>query len=759
MLDPKKLMRYRATVWATLTALSLNCLIGGSAAADLVAPERETSPSGFSIESRLGAEPEWETTPSQSAAPSNVWDAAMNWAQEQLTLSNDTYFNSRTFSSTYDDLWWLKSIQAPEAWGLSAGSGVTVAVVDTGIDYNHEDLSGNVWTNAGEIAGNGLDDDGNGFVDDWRGWDFANGDNDALDDNGHGTHVAGIIGALKDNGKGIAGVAPNAKIMGVKVLDKSGSGTFDNIVKGIKYAADRGARVINLSLGAVFNYSLDYIKTYYASYFEAILKPMQDVIAYATGRGSLVVAASGNSGVDVNRTAPAGFTDTLSVGATTPTGGKAYFSNSGQTLDITAPGWDVLSLKAAGTNLGTAAGTGYTRLSGTSMATPMVSGVVALLLAQDPTLDIAGIERRLKFSAKDLGAAGFDTSFGYGQVDALNAITHDYYADGKVKTLWLLAPDAKGMVRYDYDAAGKVVSSIDAAGRKHTSEYDSKGNKIERYPSGRIKTMTDSSTGTVYEYFDEDLDGKGAQRVSRSTDKDGVRTDYTYWSGTTVVKTKKIYDKSGRLVRSETYDSYARLTTAVEGVLKTSWTYWGTTAQVRSVKKFENDQVARIETYDESGQLRSLTVVTGTRKVETIYSALGQVQQISVWENSLLSSVNRYYANGLKSYEAVYLNGVLVRSGSYDDQGRLRVLLVIEGSRKTETTYYASGKVRQVAESQNGQRTSITQYYESGVMSYLVLYQSGRVVSETFYNTDGTVRRTKTYAQPSAPAPVSSIKK
>ncbi len=737
------LRRCKPMIFSVLVCALFDFSQAGPAMADLLAPDAPSQPSGFSIEDRQGAPLEWETVPAESAE--SVWNRAADWAKEQLTQSDDAFFNTRTLNSAYDDLWWLKAIQAPAAWGLSTGRGVTVAVVDTGIDYTHEDLSGNVWTNVGEIAGNGIDDDGNGYVDDWRGWDFANNDNNATDDQGHGTHVAGIIGAAAGNGKGIAGVAPDSKILGVKVLDKTGSGSFENIVKGIRYAVDMGARIINLSLGAAFNYTLDYIRTNFSGYYEAFLQPMQTAIQYAAGKGAVVVAAAGNSAIDVNRTAPAGFTETISVGATTPTEGRAYFSNTGQTLDLSAPGWDVLSLRAAGTSLGTAVDAGYTRASGTSMATPMVSGVIALLLAQDPDLNIEGIERRLKYSAKDLGGSGFDTSFGYGQVDALNAVTHDYFADGKLKTLWLLAPDAQNMVRYDYDAQGRVISSVSADGKKHMTEYDSAGNRIERFPNGRIKTRTDAVTGTIYEYLDEDLDGLGTQRVFRSTDVDGTKKEYTYWYKTTTVKTRKTYDASGKLIQSEGYDSIGRLTSTESGADRTEYTYWGATSTVRTLRTKKNSVLTQTDSFDSNGRLTSRSVYSGTDRTDTSYYLSGLAREVTLYKNSIRASVTRYFESGVKSFWAVYENGQLALSESYDAEGRLRVKTLISGTLKTETTYYLSGKPRQVSVWKGSLRDSVTQYYESGIISYLALYQNGRIASETFYKTDGKVQRSKTY--------------
>jgi len=177
------------------------------------------------------------------------------------------------------NLWGNDLVNAPEVWARGyTGQNVVVAVLDTGVDSNHSDLAGNIWTNAGEIAGDGIDNDRNGFVDDIRGWDFAYNDNGPRDVDGHGTHVAGTIAGLND-GVGITGVAYNAKIMPVKVLSNRGSGSSSDMAAGIRYATDNGADVINLSLGGPYPSST-----------------LRNALQYAQDRGVVVVMASGNEG-------------------------------------------------------------------------------------------------------------------------------------------------------------------------------------------------------------------------------------------------------------------------------------------------------------------------------------------------------------------------------------------------------------------------------------------------------------------------------
>ena len=259
--------------------------------------------------------------------------------------------------------WNLNSIHAPEAWARGfTGEGIVAAVVDTGVDLAHPELVSSLWVNADEIPGNGRDDDGNGFIDDHRGWDFAGGDNDPTDQNGHGTHVAGTIAAAND-GQGATGVAPGVTIMPVQVLAANGSGSTSSVAAGIRYAVDNGADLINLSLGGGFS--------------SAILSALQ----YAAEHAVTVIAASGNRGAaspDYPAAHSATLSNLLSVEAHTAADAKATFSNGAVgAVQVAAPGGDIYS---------TLAGGGFGRLSGTSMATPHVTGLAALALSANPSL-------------------------------------------------------------------------------------------------------------------------------------------------------------------------------------------------------------------------------------------------------------------------------------------------------------------------------------------------------------------------------------
>lgn len=260
--------------------------------------------------------------------------------------------------------WGADMIKAPSAWAKGyTGQNVVVAVIDTGVDLNHEDLKDNIWTNSKEIDGNGQDDDGDGYIDNIHGWNFANNNNNVMDNNGHGTHVSGTI-AGERNDKGVTGIAYDAKIMPVKVLDSNGSGSPENVAKGIRFAADSGANVINLSLGSSYLY-----------------KDIESAIEYANGKGSVVVMAAGNDGGSTPEY-PARHAKNwgVAVGAVDKNNKMANFSNrsgSEKLSYVTAPGVDIYS---------TLPNNSYGVYSGTSMAAPHVAGVVALMLSANRNL-------------------------------------------------------------------------------------------------------------------------------------------------------------------------------------------------------------------------------------------------------------------------------------------------------------------------------------------------------------------------------------
>jgi len=283
--------------------------------------------------------------------------------------------------------WGNDMVNAPEAWARGyTGQGVTVAVIDSGVDISHQDLSNNIWGNTGEIAGNGIDDDGNGYTDDVYGWNFGIGQNNnnvlpgtSSSGQGHGTHVAGTIAAA-NNGIGMTGVAYNSRIMAIRMGDVDSQGRFTNggnLAQAIRYAVDNGARVINMSLGWSDSTAL------------------RDALAYAASRNVITVSAAGNSSLSSPGT-PAYYATQygLSVGAVDSSRTIASFSNRAGTdssmQHVMAPGVNVYS---------TVPGNGYASYSGTSMAAPHVAGVVALMLGANPNLTHAQVRSILTSSA------------------------------------------------------------------------------------------------------------------------------------------------------------------------------------------------------------------------------------------------------------------------------------------------------------------------------------------------------------------------
>ncbi len=295
------------------------------------------------------------------------------FAYEEETSVNDYWYPAQ---------WGIKSANAPKAWDITTGaSEVLVAVVDTGIKSSHPDLTTRV------VAG----------------YDFVNGDSDPTDDRGHGTAVAGVIVANTNNSIGIAGANWNSKVLAVKVLDSSGWGTYSNIAAGIIYAADHGAKIINLSLGG----------TSYSSTLKA-------AVDYAFSKGCVLVAAAGNSG-DATVNYPAGFANVIAVGAVSSDMKLKSFSCYGEHIDVVAPG----SAIAPTIN------DGYADWSGTSFSAPFVSGLASLVLSLNPSLLPQDIQRIIEATAVDLGEPGKDLYFGSGFVDFYAALT----AAGGLRTI------------------------------------------------------------------------------------------------------------------------------------------------------------------------------------------------------------------------------------------------------------------------------------------------------------------------------------
>lgn len=341
---------------------------------------------------------------------------------------NDTLF----YEQYYMDL-----LKVPESWdSLKVRSQILVGVVDTGVDYEHPDLIDNIWINPGEDGldaedqdkrTNGIDDDGNGFIDDWRGWDFMSSsdstgyDNDPMPGHSHGTHVSGTIAAIINNIAGIAGMCDSIKILPVKIGEDNPFATsLRNSYEGLLYAAKMGAQIINCSWGGTSSSITE-----------------QEVIDLVTELGSCVIAAAGNNNSDIGFY-PASYNNVLSVAASDAQDRKAYFSNYFGTVDIIAPGIDIISSIAGG---------GYAKWRGTSMATPIVAGVAAMVKMKHPDYLPIQIQEHLKATTDNIDTLNpqYIGKIGKGRVNALKAVTEsnpknilvrktiieDYNADGR----------------------------------------------------------------------------------------------------------------------------------------------------------------------------------------------------------------------------------------------------------------------------------------------------------------------------------------
>ncbi|MBS4175955.1 S8 family serine peptidase [Lederbergia citrea] len=420
----------------------------------------------------------------------------------------------------YKSQWHLKKIQAPKAWDITKGSSaIKVAVIDTGVQTNHPDLKGKI-VSAKNITGGSPQQ--------------------------HGTHVAGII-AASINKKGVVGVAPNVKIMPINVFYGSSAYT-DDIVEGIVYAADKGADVINMSLGS-YGYS------YY----------MDVATAYAKSKGSIIIAAAGND--DTNReTYPAALSSVIAVSATDSNDSITWFSNYGYHIDFSAPGQNIYS---------TSTGSSYKNMDGTSMAAPVVSGVAALILSKNPMLSPVQVENILKKSSKDLGSKGWDYLYGYGRVDAYKALqktpvplsnislsTTNFTITGKSKSnISFSAIKGPTVSVYIQNSKGKTI-------RKLINPKKWKGGKVSTVWDGKLDNglYVDSGTFTVVAKLTNGKKTLYKKQVVKTTNKikptvkistpavfsPKVKSKLTvsYDINKKVMITAKIYDSKNKLIKT-----------------------------------------------------------------------------------------------------------------------------------------------------------------------------------------------------------------
>ncbi|MEM4258207.1 MAG: NosD domain-containing protein [Candidatus Thermoplasmatota archaeon] len=360
--------------------------------------------------------------------------AQPSYAVKAYDIPNDPYYStSGSWGQNFRDLYGLYNIQARSAWDTTVGSeNVVVAVIDSGVDYNHEDLHENIWINHGEDINqnhvvddmdfNGIDDDHNGFVDDIIGWDFVNHDNDPIDDHGHGTHCAGTIAAVGNNARGIVGVMWNCSVMPVKGLDYEGSGWPEDLAAGIQYAADNGAQILSNSWGYPFQFPSDPV--------------LETAVRYAYAAGCLVVFAAGNCNDDVQFYSPQNMKEeVITVAAVDHLDQKAVFSNWGNLVDVSAPGVEILSLRARDTDMYALFGrpgshfvppydptAKYYVANGTSMACPHVAGLLGLMLSKTTNHTQQSAQTILMQAVDVLNVS---VPFGHGRINASKALSRE----------------------------------------------------------------------------------------------------------------------------------------------------------------------------------------------------------------------------------------------------------------------------------------------------------------------------------------------
>lgn len=317
-------------------------------------------------------------------------------AHDQISRPDDLQFGQQWHLENTGEFEGSKEgedIEALAAWDKYTGDpNFTVAIIDTGIDFFHPDLEANIWLNEDEIPGNGLDDDGNGYIDDVHGYDFTNDDSDPYDDNSHGTHVAGIAGAVGNNGIGITGVAWRMNLMALKAFNERGSGDSALAVEAIDYAVANGAKIINASWGS-----------------DDRSRILEQVLKSARADGVLTFAAAGNDQSNIE-SYPAFFDDVIAVGAVGVSGQRSEFSNFGSWVDLSAPGSGIFSTKVNNT---------YGALNGTSMATPVVSGVAALVWGKNPDFSLIDVENIILSSVDKLETK---EELGSGRINARKAL-------------------------------------------------------------------------------------------------------------------------------------------------------------------------------------------------------------------------------------------------------------------------------------------------------------------------------------------------
>lgn len=465
---------------------------------------------------------------------------------------DDPYLTSSgSWGQPYADLWGPPLVRAPEVWPFAQGEGVVVAVVDTGIDQGHPDIAANLWVNPGEdLDGNGradptdlngIDDDDNGFIDDLTGFDFANSvdanedgdyddpgdvsDADPQDDQGHGTHVAGTIAAVANNGIGIVGIAPAARVMALKGFSVDGSSSDSVLWRAVLYAAENGAAVVNNS---------------WSCGSPCPLNPLaEEVLELVEELGTIVVTSAGNRSADVAFYSPENGSRVITVGAISVDSSLPAFTNRGWLLDLMAPGGgpetpytvpvarlNILSLLAEGTFQNESAfivGDQYLRLAGTSMSSPHVAGAVAILRGLRPELTPTDVRTLVRLSASNLGSPGYDPEFGAGLLDVAALVAAplpELVFELDAPRVGRLHDPASGPVEIRGVASGPDLAALEISMARGLSGREFR--PLDSFGSARVKKIGGSRPGEFAAFWDVDEvpDGPHVIRV-RARLRDG----------------------------------------------------------------------------------------------------------------------------------------------------------------------------------------------------------------------------------------------
>ncbi len=618
-----------------------------------------------------------------------------------LPAPNDTYFAEQ---------WGLDALGVLDAWEFNYGEGIIVAVIDDSIDYTHPDLASNIWINQGEIEGNGIDDDGNGYVDDYRGWDIRNNDNNPYSSSsfaGHGTHVAGIIGALNDNGIGVSGVAPKSQIMAIQGFnfddDNRDPLAAASVTSAVYYAVDNGARVINMSLGiSPLAYSI------------ATLQAFEDALAYAKARDVIVVVAAGNNYGYIDAY-PALFDDVITVGALAISSPGSYYlddySSIGPSLDFVAPGSNILSLRSkSGYQSAFEGDEDYGLLFGTSMATPHVAGFVALMLAQDPSQGFDDIYRRLRYSAYS-GATDYSEFLGYGLIN-YGALYQDFYDDGRLKIFY--SPTGT-YVLFTYWGATSVVKTqigYDQNGNIEYTQFFHETGEIEKVvenngdvtyyykSSGRVFLEYIANLKVTNEYLDEDFNNTGKGRLGLSTITNGEITRYSYWGDTGIVKHKVIFAANLNRILSTKYYSDGKVSSIKDGAGNETF-FFQTSGRIYA--EFSIDTSIRNEYLDEDfdgggkGRLTKRLFLNGEY---ILYTYIGNTDEVDTQKrydsngNEIGAIIITLYASGRVYTETDPSTGIILTYADEDfggsGKGRLIQKTSSDGGYTTYEQYFGN---------------------------------------------------------------------